>query len=70
MRHVTFRFLRKEFIYDSRTTVQHNSVLYTISIRLLNETREQINYCMDIVANNDYIFIKQDWKCCVFAKMD
>ena len=23
-------------------------------IRVLNETRPQINYCMDIVANNEY----------------
>ena len=22
---------------------------------------------MEIVANDDYRFIKQDWKCCVFA---
>ena len=39
-------------------------------MRVLNESRAGINYCMDIVANNNYNFIKQDWKCCLFAKMD
>ena len=26
-----------------------------------------MNYCMEIVTNEDYHFIKQDWKRCVFA---